>query len=83
MESLVSGQLLKHARQLRLELLDRPIVDDHIRRSLRLFLLRELSGRALLERLMAASSGALRSQLLLGDHREGCIEDDLHPGLEQ
>ena len=83
MESRVDAQLLKDGRQLRLELLDSPIVDDHICRSLRFFLLRELPGGALLERLMAASFGAAHSQLLLGDHRDRCIEDALHPSLEQ
>src|SRR5436305_8193302 len=74
---------LKNFRQLLLQLLDRPVVNHGVRRTLRLFLLGELAGATLGQRLVPAASRPLGAQLLVGHHRDRGVERSLHPGLEQ
>ena len=64
----------KNRRQLRLELRDASVVDDRIRRSLRLFRLRELTGGALGQRLVSARAGPLRAHPFIGDHGDRGVE---------
>src|SRR5436190_10438693 len=79
----IQSQLRKHIRQLDLQLLNRPVVADDKVRFLRLFVLGQLAGRALLYQLVPPRGGTSGADFLVGDDDEGLVEHRFHPRLEQ
>src|SRR5687768_15763314 len=65
------------------EVLERAVVDDHVRRSLSLLVLGELASGPALQRGEVASPLARVAQLVVRDHRDDGVEHILHPGLEE
>src|SRR5690242_7879169 len=75
--------VLKHGRQLLLQIGNIAIVADDEVRSLRLFVLGQLSGVTRVHSSMTSRGGSLTADVLVGHHRDRVVERGLHARLEQ
>src|SRR3954467_7654081 len=79
----ILSQLLKHFRQLGLQLLNRPVVADDEIRSLGLFVLGQLPCGPCLDQLVSARRSAPGANLLFGHDGDRPVEHRFHSRLEQ
>src|SRR4051794_3116642 len=75
-------QLLKHFRQLDLQLLNRPVVAHDVVRFLGLFVLGQLARGTRLDQLMLASGSALAADVFVGHNGDGLVERVFHSRFE-